>query len=443
MDSYAIEVVSTLKSPDGLPYTVPLGKNTILIGNNESGKSAIAESIQLARTGSAFGLLYRDKPIRASNLLSALIPNKSDSAQVSVLLKNGEVCKWDLSRGSSAVRAGPTGTVLSVAEIHSVMAASLETKVKFFWDCMLYKIEYPNLLEKLAPHAQETLLLVWPVGKTVALSDLLGKIGKLQREQSNTVKAGQIALESLGSVRSSSDEELHGVWDAMSRGLIRDIIKVMYRENKVDPSLQLGPGIEYLVDYLGGKESLRRVVSSEDAGADLSDVLLHRRLSRAAVSAKNGELRAAELLESLKALRIAIIDIMITGINSASAKFIEKVSAFLPKDDEFIFEAGRQDFSIGLRRLEETHTALSGSTEARLLAAIASGLAEEDDLIVVDDRMWDPATLRKTMIALEKSPAQVVIMSTIKPKGRKRGAWTYVRVSREGGEPLTVEDISK
>jgi hypothetical protein len=44
------------------------------------------------------------------------------------------------------------------------------------------------------------------------------------------------------------------------------------------------------------------------------------------------------------------------------------------------------------------------------------------------------------MIALEKSPAQVVIMSTISPKGRARKAWKYVKISREAGKPLEVSD---
>ena len=443
MSSYAVEVVSTLKSPDGMPYTVPLGKNTILIGDNESGKSAIAESLQLARTGSAFGLLYRDKPVKAGTLLSALIPLGADNAQASALLESGETCTWNLKRGSSTKQEGPVGTSLSIAELHAVMAASLETKVKFFWERIFWKIEYQELFDQLEPPMQEALLLVCPVGKPVDLSELLGKIGKLQREQSNTVKAGQIALESLGSVRKFSDDELRGVWDTMNRGLIRDIVKVMYRDNKSDPSLQLGAGIDYLIDYLGGKDALRRVGSTEEAGADLSEILLHRRLNRAAVAAKNGEIRAGDLRESLKALRTAILNVMIAAVSAASDEFIRKISAFLPKEEGFIFEPGSPGFPIGLSREEETHTALSGSTEARLLAAIAAGLSDESDLIIVDDRMWDPATLRRTMIALEKAPAQVVIMSTIEPKGRKRGAWTYVKVSRESGEPLDIENISK
>ena len=64
---------------------------------------------------------------------------------------------------------------------------------------------------------------------------------------------------------------------------------------------------------------------------------------------------------------------------------------------------------------------------------------DSNDLIVVDDRMWDADTLKKTMTVLEKAPCQVIVMSTIKPKGRKRGAWTYIQVCRTPGEPLSTE----
>ena len=80
--SFAVKMVSNLKSPNGDPYSVELSKNTILIGDNESGKSAIAESLQLARTGSAFGLLYRDKPIKDGSLLQHLIPREEETGRV-------------------------------------------------------------------------------------------------------------------------------------------------------------------------------------------------------------------------------------------------------------------------------------------------------------------------------------------------------------------------
>jgi hypothetical protein len=60
---------------------------------------------------------------------------------------------------------------------------------------------------------------------------------------------------------------------------------------------------------------------------------------------------------------------------------------------------------------------------------MAAALPKSDDvpgLIVVEDRMWDHQNLAKTMHALEQSPYQVLIMTTTKPRGRKRAGWKYI-----------------
>ncbi len=444
--SFAVKMVSNLKSPNGDPYSVELSKNTILIGDNESGKSAIAESLQLARTGSAFGLLYRDKPIKDGSLLQHLIPREEETGRVRVMLDDGETCTWTMEEGKRPTRKGPNGASLSIAELHAVMGGNAETKIKFFWERLCKEIELGELLAALAEREQKTLLLVCPGDRsTVNLTEVLAKLGKLQREQSNIVKAGQIALESLGSVRQVDDDELKGALDAVQRGVIRDIIKVLYRDNKADPTIQAGPAIQYLVDYLGGKEAIRRIPDSEETTSELCEALLHKRLGRAAVAAKNGELRASELRDSLKVLKGALLKVMAKGLLAIGSAFAERVGSFLPEGDDFMFlPSNGTTFAIGLDRGSEedkaSFTALSGSTEARLLAAIASALAGPSDLIVVDDRMWDAGTLRRTMVALEKAEAQVVIMSTIKPKGRKRGAWKYISISRTPGQALEISD---
>lgn len=446
MNNHTVEIISNIKSPDGNSYRVPFGKNTILIGENEAGKSAIAESLQLARTGSAFGLLYRDKLVRDGKLLSNLIPVGEDRARAVAAFENGETCSWTLERGKRAQKKGQRGSVLSVAELHTIMAGTNESKIKFFWERLCEPVSVTDLMAGVPEDLHETLVLVCPLEGKINLTELLDKIGKFQRNQNDVVKAGQIALESMGSIREITEDEMHGVWDTIQRAMVRDVTKAMYRDHKADPTLQLGPAIQYLIEYLGGKEAFKKISITDEAASDLSEVLMHKRLSRAALAARNGESKASSLRDSLKALKVAVLNLMKASITAVAEEFCERIGAFLPEDEEFLFEIDGGDLDIGLWKVypEEStrdgHIALSGSTEARILAAIASGLAEENDLIVVDDRMWDSDTLRKTMIALEKSPAQVVIMSTISPKGRARKAWKYVKISREAGKPLEVSD---
>ena len=60
------------------------------------------------------------------------------------------------------------------------------------------------------------------------------------------------------------------------------------------------------------------------------------------------------------------------------------------------------------------------------MAAALPKNADVPGLIVVEDRMWDHQNLAKTMHALEQSPYQVLIMTTTKPRGRKRSGWKYI-----------------
>lgn len=440
--SYAKKIISNVKSPNGDPYSVELGKHTLLVGNNESGKSAIAESLQLARTGSAFGLLYRDKPVKDGKLLSALIPGNETGCSVTVELDTGEHCSWALERGKRASRVGPNGANLSVAELHAVMAGSSDTKARFFWRKLCEPMAVPDLLSLLPEELKESLLLVCPVDRPVNLADVLERIGKMQRDQSSVVKAGQIALESLGTVNQISDDELSGLWDAFNRAMLRDVMKALYLDYKADPRLQASHVLSYLTEKMGGQDTIRRIRNTEDIGNELAEALLHKRMTRIAVHAKNGELRASKLRNSLKDLKGAILQVMHDSLDAVADNFCKAVGKFLPKGESLHFQASN-GVTLGLVRCDELHTALSGSTEARLLAAVSCALAEESSVIVVDDRMWDALTLGKTMEVLEKSPCQVVVMSTIKPRGRKRSAWKYIEVSRTPGKPLEVDDGSK
>jgi hypothetical protein len=438
--SHAVKVISNVKSPDGTPYEVPLGKNTVLIGPNEAGKSAIAESIQLARTGSAFGLLYRDKPIKDGSLLSALIPEVSNSAIVTAELDDGECCFWELERGKRPKRGGPEGGSLSVAELHAVMAGNNETKGKFFWNKICSPVPIGDLLSLVDEELHEALVLVSPLHSgAVSIPDALARLGKFQREQSSVIKAGQIALESLGSFQSVSGEELEGVGRGLSRAFLRDLIRMLYIDYRADPTIQASHVLRHLVNYMGGDEAIKRIPPTPDVQAEYAEVLLSTRLSRAANAARNGEKKARSLQDSLKALKEALLDIMFEMLDAAARNFAEAVGKFLPKGERFVFEVGADlQLRIGLERENEVHTALSGSTEARVLAAIAATLGNKDSLIVVDDRMWDADTLSKTMGVLEKADSQVVLMTTLRPKGRKRANWTYVEISRTPGHPLDV-----
>lgn len=444
--SHVIKITTNIKSPDGQPYTLDLGKNTLLVGPNEAGKSAIAESVELARTGSACGLLYRVNPIKDGSMLSALIPPQEDSAHIKATLASGEECEWQLERGRRPVRTGPNGVSLSVSEIRSILTGNEETKAKFFWRhaCKPKEVEFIRrwLPEDLHP----VLDLVVPKDeKEVDLVDLFERVGKAQKDQRSAAKAGRIALGSLGSLQEVSEDEVDGLWETMGRAQGKALIRQLYVLYKEFPGMHSKNTIDALVEYLGGEDAVRRIPEVTDVRTQLEAAILGRRLLKVATIAKSGETNAEVRVQNLKLLRAHIMKVIQEDLSLMTKPFVDKVSGFLPKGERFAFSYDEGKLILGLRRgmtdalLGTIHTALSGSSEARLTAAIAAALAEDEtSLIVVDDRMWDGSTLAKTLSVLEKAPCQVIVMTTLKPRGKKRPAWTYIEVSRKEGEPLEV-----
>ena len=136
--------------------------------------------------------------------------------------------------------------------------------------------------------------------------------------------------------------------------------------------------------------------------------------------------------KSFAELETVLNDLIYTQLKKPLQQYVKRVNKFLPKGDVFTIEYDKSTFLVGLERGGVVHHALSGSTEARVLAAMAAGLAgTEPSIIVVDDRMWDTQTLAEMMNLLEQANSQVFIMSTLKPRGRQRSAWTYIEMSRD------------
>jgi hypothetical protein len=114
-------------------------------------------------------------------------------------------------------------------------------------------------------------------------------------------------------------------------------------------------------------------------------------------------------------------------------KYVKRVNRFLPKGDKFGVLYSEKEFKIYLERGKQKHVALSGSTEIRLLAAMAAALpvSEESIMVILDDRMWDADTLSKTLDKLQSAPVQIVVMTTIPPAGPKKEAWRHIEISNE------------
>ena len=444
--SFVKEITTNIKSPDGNSQHYILGKHTLLIGPNESGKSALAEAVQLALTGSAFGLLYRNKPIKAGKQLSVLKPEGADTVYSQAILDTGESAEWTLEEGKRPGRTGVEGYALPMNDLRSIMAGSDATIRSFFYDNMIKESERSEIQAHLSDRLWDAFNEFCLSGDTVSLTTLIGTLGKRKREEAAVGKAAQRMLERMNP-ETISDAQVSTLWLQLGEAQRLEALREMYRLHRTSYQAVDGEGeslmlakIKASLSAFGPKEKIQGMVSPDAARGALEAALAARGAHGAAVDTKrliNNSEAAVESIGKLeKALGVVLQELLIE-LNVWST-FQARVNEFLPNKDIFkVIDNGA--LTMGLVRENGLHVALSGSTEARTLAAMSAAFIQskrarggEDypALIVVDDRMWDTATLAKTMKELEKADCQVIMMTTQKPRGRAREAWTYLDMGK-------------
>tara|TARA_R100000808_G_C2155439_1_gene167918 strand:+ start:16497 stop:17822 length:1326 start_codon:yes stop_codon:yes gene_type:complete len=437
--SFVRVITTNVKSPDGLPRTTHLGQYTLLVGPNESGKSTIAEAVQLALTGSASGILYRDKPVKSGKFLGRLMPEGNASVKATAQLDTGEVAEWRLEAGKAPKNSGQMGHALPINELKALMSSSDDTIRSFFYSEFHKSIDFDweDLLEALGAEFGES-LSDRTQAKETDLNKLITLMGKKKREYSSLASSGKKMLEQK-SITAVSEADLTPLWEDLEKAQKLAKLRNMYQ------AYSSGPGeadfkeramgvVREQLQALGSPEELKAMGSINVCRARLLDKMRELSDYQSVIEIKqttdgfSQEIEVySELEEGLKLVRAALLN-----KNNIWEKFSSKVNTFLPKGDVFqISDSG--GITIGLEREGGFHQALSGSTEARTLGAMAAALVsfrgeENPAVIILDDRMWDMKTLAKTMAALESIDCQVIVMSTSRPKGKPRKEWTYIDV---------------
>ena len=111
-----------------------------------------------------------------------------------------------------------------------------------------------------------------------------------------------------------------------------------------------------------------------------------------------------------------------------------RVNEFLPKGWFFgiqLEDGNKQVFRVGLQDDDRLRSALSGAEWATVTSALSMVLAEslpqkEPRIIIPEDRAWDAKTLSNVMRGFDNFDGQVIIASTIRPKGRPPKNWTII-----------------
>ena len=113
-------------------------------------------------------------------------------------------------------------------------------------------------------------------------------------------------------------------------------------------------------------------------------------------------------------------------------QYIDRVQSYLPDQDRFdlTLEPGCK---FGLVRNGMMHTTLSGAEWSRLMLAMALATVDPTkigttlNVLVPEDRAFDPETLANVLDAVVDAPAQVILTSPIMPS-RVNEHWTVIRL---------------
>lgn len=149
MRPYVKHVATNLK----LGADVDLGKHTLIIGPNWSGKSTIVNAVELAGSGRASDIAGRATLADGSEL-STLIPSGASQGRATAELSDSSSASWTLNRGKRANREG-TLVAFPLREVRDALLGSPETARKWLLSQVAEGYPWGNVLARLAPQWHE------------------------------------------------------------------------------------------------------------------------------------------------------------------------------------------------------------------------------------------------------------------------------------------------
>tara|TARA_R100001082_G_scaffold104280_1_gene75526 strand:- start:30327 stop:31565 length:1239 start_codon:yes stop_codon:yes gene_type:complete len=400
-----MRVSTNIKSPDGKAYQVNLGQKTLLIGPNESGKSAVAEAVELAITGNVSNLLMRKNPVKQSSQLNILQhPDSAEALFAQVEFEDGGVVRWQGKQKLVSGDAADLGaSVALIAELRSVLSGSANTAYEFFYNKLV------------GGDAAK----VWK-DKGAVKRRIRAELGRVDHQ-----------IETAGSIEKEDYREL-----------LEQFMKALMLSHVKRNKEKLGtPASKEVLKSLGLLHELAALPGSATLWDELEARIASNAIYMLVIQYVEESKVLSEALSAAAAEEKEALAAMKREANLALADYCKLVSKYLPPGETFELTEANNMLFIGLRRKGATHNALSGSTEARVLAAMGAALSDcAHSVVIVDDRMWDSGTMASTMKALEKAPCHVIMMTTSKPRGRARKGWTYVDMQSAHAEVESSDD---
>jgi hypothetical protein len=425
-------ITTNAKSANGEASAWELSPKTLIVGPNEAGKSSIAQSAQVLSEGGASGLMLRRGLVKLPALLMGMAP-ANEPLKITATLSDGRTLNWEALPGKR-----PTTNVVpsdvSVEGVRAAFSGAASTARAFLASAMGGTAITLDALAKSVPpaYANELTQLLAGLPSDLSFEDLLNLAtlaGKHKKAASDDAKANTLMTTAL--------EEMTGASQAVNMdtaredyrvSILADFFKTAGKAAK-DANEAGDPepmkAARWLAAQIGGRTVLAGAKPLGDVEQQLAGALSLGTVGVARSRAASALLSAGvwgNLETTLSDLADTLIDAKLVP------EFERRVNLYMPDSDRFALD--RASMLPGVYRYGRLHTALSGSTEARVLAAMTAALAKPDQLtvLVVDDRMWDGITLARTLRALEDAPCQVIVMSTMLPRGRRRQSWGVIEL---------------
>jgi energy-coupling factor transporter ATP-binding protein EcfA2 len=438
------KLTTNLKTAGGV--TVEMGPRVLIVGPNESGKSAIAQSLLLATTGATSGLLLRKGSVRVGEQISTMLPANEARIEIRAELSNGDVAIFECEPGHKPKHSKPSSLGIGVDEVREAFSGSPDTAKKFLVNALItVNIATSEVYNELKTDSLKDLFNE-VIGDRKTLTgggfiELMDSVLKTQKAYKTRASGAATVVNLLGqSAQFTATRNMEVLWEnsdaAVFAQWFKDQGKSLQTMTEEDRPAALGP-LRWLSKTLGGKDALAAAKPKEETRNEIEAAIAGKAIFDFVKHTQKAASVEEEQAESYKRLYDALLEYFDLYLSSiAIDTFVERASHYLPPDEKLVIDSDKMYF--GLSRRGESHYALSGSTEARVLAAMCCALNGPGKLsiVVVDDRMWDGMTLAKTLKALEKAPCMVVMMSTMLPRGRARASWTFIELA--GSEEPTV-----
>ena len=438
---FITDLISNLKSPTGGLWATKLGRHTLIMGPSRSHKTTIIQAAELAATGMVDDVAGRDEVKQGAMLMSLAA---DDNLRASVTYSDGTEAGYYLEPGSK-----PTSQNLHAVALHRTVRGLLAGSGEKLQAAMLGWLDLTQMPESdvlesipgkfwaryrdIADRMRKTC-----ANEAEVLLAIIEYAGKSQREMSANRRAAE-AIETflkaeLGSAGEDPSDVLHEML-SLNGGPITNMQRVL--EWAVTSGISQCPtcGTGVGDDHI--KACHTHMATQKDADNGFGEVLLRfveATKARAswtqaqAIATKAGDFAEREgEYKDLKKACVTAVDIL---VKKGAADLVKSVNRYLPDTWALGYDVERKQLGLdqGARGI---FTSVSGSEWATMTVAIACAAAERVDdsiplLLVVPDRAFDSKTLAATMRGLAKFNGQVLVQSTVKPRGRVSSSWTIL-----------------